>query len=261
MNNQSATFIFQGHQVDLEKGEAAFNYRIKLQDKQLDFTEKISFPKASQHGIPKELLTSILDNLLLVLGISYWKLYCPKNIIIDPFSLTKEQAEFWNIVYTKGLGEFFYENKIDYHGLVIFPFKDNTQVSPTSIQRQDRTLLLVGGGKDSIVSGEMLKKARNQFSAFVINEHPIQNATITLLGAEKISFKRVLDPLLFVLNKQKDTYNGHIPVSAQYAFLSLFAAVLYDFKYIAASNEKSANYGNVTYLGEEINHQWSKSED
>jgi UDP-N-acetyl-alpha-D-muramoyl-L-alanyl-L-glutamate epimerase len=36
-------------------------------------------------------------------------------------------------------------------------------------------------------------------------------------------------------------------------------AVVYDYSSIIVSNEKSANFGNLNYLGLEINHQWSKS--
>jgi hypothetical protein len=38
-------------------------------------------------------------------------------------------------------------------------------------------------------------------------------------------------------------------------------AVLKDYKFIAFSNEKSSNEGNVKYLGRIINHQYSKSEE
>jgi len=39
------------------------------------------------------------------------------------------------------------------------------------------------------------------------------------------------------------------------------AAVLFNKKYIILSNEKSSNEGNLKYLGEEINHQYSKTLD
>jgi hypothetical protein len=45
------------------------------------------------------------------------------------------------------------------------------------------------------------------------------------------------------------------------AFLSVLVAVLFNFKFIAFSNEKSSNEGNVKYLGQIINHQYSKSFD
>jgi hypothetical protein len=41
----------------------------------------------------------------------------------------------------------------------------------------------------------------------------------------------------------------------------LLAVALFDYKYVLVGNEKSANYGNVEYLGEMVNHQWSKSEE
>ena len=38
-------------------------------------------------------------------------------------------------------------------------------------------------------------------------------------------------------------------------------AAIYDYSSIVIPNGKSANFGNVNYLGVEINHQWSKSEE
>ncbi|GAI29512.1 unnamed protein product, partial [marine sediment metagenome] len=45
------------------------------------------------------------------------------------------------------------------------------------------------------------------------------------------------------------------------AFLSVLVAAIFNVKYIAFSNERSSNEGNVKYLGKIINHQWSKSFD
>ncbi|MDP2586080.1 MAG: hypothetical protein Q8P29_04335, partial [Candidatus Levybacteria bacterium] len=107
--NNSLTFVFKGYESNLEKGEVLFYFGFKG-EKNADFTEKISFPPVT-NKIPQALVKSILNNLMLILGISYWKLYCPKEIIVESNFLTKEQAEFWNTIYTKGLGEFFYKNK------------------------------------------------------------------------------------------------------------------------------------------------------
>jgi hypothetical protein len=81
------------------------------------------------------------------------------------------------------------------------------------------------------------------------------------LGADAVLVKREIDPHLFELNKRPDTYNGHIPVSAQNSFIGLCAAILLDYKFVVMANEQSANYGNIEYLGQEINHQWSKSHE
>ena len=255
---QDKKFIFVGHQADLEQGWAIFRYAILSAEEELHFEEKITFPCVAT-DVPAELLKSLLDSLLLILGISYWKLYYPKVIELGSLILNKEQAEFWNTVYTKGLGEFFYKNNIDFRNLIQFPYAEKKTSSTIEFPRKDRSLLLVGGGKDSIVSYELLKKSEKAFTGFVVNNSRVQADVIKIMGIDKIVLKREIDPLLLQLNKEQGVSNGHVPVSAVYAFLGLFAAVLYDYRYIIASNEESANYGNVEYLGEAINHQWSKS--
>lgn len=253
-------FIFVGHKADLERGSAFFHYTFNLGGKKVNFTEEVSFPPVLEK-IPQQLLKLIFDNLLLILGISYWKTYCPENIELANLKLTKEQADFWNTVYAKGLGEFFYKNKIDFRGLVKFPHDENAPVNSVSFPRSNRLLLGFGAGKESIVAAEMLKSENKDFDLFTVGTSQIQQAVAEVMSKKPIVIKRSLDPQLFKLNKQKNTHNGHVPVSAVYAFLGLLAAVLYDYSSVVVGNEKSANYGNVEYLGEEINHQWSKSEE
>jgi len=257
--SSSLKFIFKGHDSYLEKGEALFHYQIRG-NKNIDFTEKIYFPPVTSK-IPPNLLKSILNNLMLILGISYWKTYCPKEIIIKSNFLTYEQANFWNTVYTKGLGEFFYKNNIDFRGRVKFPYIGNVEEKAISFPRKERVLLGLGGGKDSIVAAELLKSENKDFDLFTVGTSEIQEGVANLIGKKPILIKRELDSKLFELNKEKGVYNGHIPISVIYAFLGLLASVLYDYRSVVVGNEKSANYGNVEYLGQVINHQWSKSEE
>lgn len=254
---KSSTFVFKGYSADLRKGEILFHFGLK--GKNIDFTEKISFPPVTAE-IPQALLKSLLDNLMLILGISYWKMYCYKEIIIKDNFLSKEQAEFWNTVYTKGLGEFFYKNKLDFRGLVNFPYDESIKVSAKPFPRKNRSLLGIGGGKDSIVSAELLKKTNEEFG-MITSSFPIQIEVVKTIGGEVINIKREIDLKLLELNKQKDVYNGHVPISVYYAFQGLMAAIFYDYDSVIVGNERSANYGNVEYLGEMINHQWSKSEE
>lgn len=271
MPKPSATFRFVGHDLNTAAGTAHFYFEIKRGSKTYRFIETLRFPTKgiAWRTIPPELLTKILDALALALGISYWKLYCPKNIEIAFTSLTKAQAAFWNTVYTKGLGEFYYKNKIDFRGLVDFPYdRSHTPGLPrpaTALgarndgQLKNRSLLQLGGGKDSIVSAELLKEAKKPFALFMLNGSPVQRSVAKLIGAPAITITRELDSLLFELNKRRDTFNGHVPISAIYACTGLLAATLYDYNSVIASNEASADYGNVRWLGQEINHQWSKS--
>ena len=255
----NSQFVFKGCDSNLEKGKILFCFGFRG-EKNIDFTERISFPQITNNKLPTNLLKSLLDNIMLILGISYWKLYCPEEIIIKDNFLTKEQAKFWDTIYTKGMGEFFYKNKIDYRGLVHFPFVENAQGS-TSFPRKERVLLGLGGGKDSIVVAEKLKEESKDFDLFTIGISEIQKKAAQALEKNPIIIKRELDAKLFALNREKDIYNGHIPISAIYAFLGLMASFFYDYSQVIVGNEKSANSGNMKYLGEMINHQWSKSEE
>lgn len=255
--DKGLSFVFGGYEASLGRGEVIFRFGFRG-EKSVDFTEKISFPRITKNKLPTNLLKSLFNNVMLILGISYWKLYAPSEIIIENNFLSKEQAEFWNTIYTKGLGEFFYKNKIDFRGLARFPFVENAQASTPFIGK-DRALLGLGGGKDSIVAAEMLKAQNKDFGLFTIGTSQIQDETAQIIGKSPIFINRQLDPRLFDLNKEEGAYNGHIPISVIYAFLGLMSGIFYDYSQIIVGNEKSANYGNVEYLGEMINHQWSKS--
>lgn len=264
--SDSDKLVYKSYNWEPEARKAIFSYTLEHKREIFHFTETLKFPNQQNIDIPHNLLNNILNNLSLALGISYYKLYCPKQIILEGMELSKEQAEFWNTVYRKGLGEFFYKNKIDFRSLISFPFevKNNGIASPAGRGRNDkekeeRSLVGIGGGKDSIVTAELLKSHKKQFSGFVVNSRPIQEEITKLLGVDLIKVNREIDPKLLELNKRPDAYNGHVPISSIYAFIGLLTAFLYDFRYIVVGNEQSANYGNTTYLGENINHQWSKS--
>jgi len=259
------TFIFDHWELLPQVGKILFHYVLRHQEEEFRFTDTLVLPAAfDKETIPQELLEKLLNNCLLMLGISYWKLYCPKDIQIASFSLSKEQADFWNKVYTKGLGEFFYENQIDYRELINFPF-DTAKIDEavTVFPRQNRTLLPVGGGKDSIVAAELLKKAEKPFTVLTlysgVSRSPAQKAVAQEIGEQTLVVKRLIDPQLFELNKRSDIYNGHVPAVAMHSWVSIFLAALYDYTYVIFSNEESASYGNVEFYGEIVNHQWSKS--
>ncbi len=261
MNSRQNTFTFVNRVINKTEGTVFFYYSIQTYNQLYTFTHTISFPSTGVpwETIPDTILESVLNNLHLILGISYWKTFCPKTIVIPHMQLTKQQAFFWNTLYTKGLGEFFYKNSLDYHNLVQFPYTEKKHTKPPILLREHRSLLYFGGGKDSIVSAELLKKYDKPFTLFIEGSSTIHSSTEKLVDRHHIIFERTFDPLLFAVNKIPGVYNGHIPISAVWAFLGLFAAVLYNYDSLITSNEHSASFGNVIYLGSEINHQWSKS--
>jgi len=248
------TFVFDSFFLDKNKGEIRFCYKL---DNKHGFTEilKLKDEIINWKKVDNEALNRTLFNLHLIIGISYWKTFCPKKIIINSGVLSKDEALYWNKAYTIGMGEFYYKNIIDFRGLVKFPYENKRSV-PVRLKMKNRTLAPLGGGKDSIVTAEILKKNGYDFTLFSLGDSRIQEETAKIVGKKRMIFERVVDKKLFRL---KNAFNGHIPISLIYSFSALLASVIYNYKYIVFSNEQSANFGNVKYLGKTINHQYSKS--
>lgn len=258
MRAKPSTFTFGTYTIDPLNESIGFPYVLVHGDEFFSFEERIIVPGLSTN-VDSALLKRVLEALHLMLGISYWKTFCPIVIDTAGITLTKEQAAFWNTVYTKGLGEFYYTNNIDFRGLVQFPVSKKGASHPVAFTTQNKSLVGLGGGKDSIVSAEFLKKAHKNFTLVSIDVRDIHRRVAAIVDKPLMEVRREIDSKLYALNLRTDVYNGHIPVSAIYAFVDLLLAVLGGFRFIITSNEESANYGNVKYLGEEINHQWSKS--
>lgn len=255
-------FIFKQYRI--RGKEIQFHYEIvSFKNTSLQFTEKLILPKEITR-ISKQELDTILRPLSLVLGISYYKLYCPKKIATF-FPLSKEQSEFFSNLYKKGLGEFAFKNKLDPKDIGNFPFKKDTDskfTSPFRVKNRDRSLVGIGGGKDSIVVLELLKSSKicKDITAYKLETgkpSKISNSVIKLSGNSSLKIKRLLDPQIF--DNHPDSYNGHIPISAVIAFTGILSAIAYDYKYMVVGNENSSSFGNTKYKGMEINHQWSKS--
>ncbi len=259
----SQSFTFEGIDNNLKNGSISFTYRLSTTGNSYFFTETLTLPKPVTREVPEPVLSSILQMLHLMLGISYWKLYCPKDIIINRYTLKPSQAYFFNTLYTQGLGEFYFKNNIDFRGLVSFPSDTSLESRPTKLRQNKRSLVGLGGGKDSIVVAEMLKSQNRAFDTYVVetqHHYPLIDTISSKLGKQTLMIKRMLDPQLMKLSKQPDTYNGHIPISAVYGAIGVLLCVVYDYASVLVGNERSSSIGNTNYLGEEINHQWSKSQ-
>lgn len=260
MRPKATAFHFLGYTFEAATATASFAYRITFAGRApLDFTETLVLPRRRTE-LTGEQLARFLDPLHLILGISYYKLYCPPKMAL-PFRLSREQADFWNTVYRKGLGEFLYVNKLAPSVLARFPH-GGAAPAPVRVACEERALLGIGGGKDSIVAAELLKELPEplRVSSFLVETQrpdPIARRVMKAIGFPNHVVRRTLDPKLFQLHE--GAYNGHIPVSAVFAFVGLFAAAFSGRKYVIVGNEVSSNAGNLTWRGETINHQWSKS--
>ena len=254
-----------------------FSYQIKNNNLEISFNFSIEpdikfQPKIIIKNIPQKLSISDinkLDNLVFHLGLmeipSYWKATCSPIIEIRAGFLNFEQINWWKDLIIKGMGQFFYENKINFRQpnflKIISAPKYNKKRKKVSFPLKNQVLVPVGGGKDSIVTLEKLKRQGKKIGCFLVNPTKTMKEIVKIAGIEDlIIIKREIDPDLLELNK-KGYLNGHTPITALVSFLSVLAAVLFNYKNIAFSNEKSADEGNLKYLGKIINHQWSKSSE
>jgi len=206
-----------------------------------------------------------IRNLVFHIGmielLSYWKASCSPQIIIKPHLLSDDQINWWKKLYFNGLGEFFYINGIDASSdnFVEILANSGTSLPPQRYKLDEKVMVPIGGGKDSIVSLELLKRSHFNLTPMILNMDPARERTIKKAGykiAETMLVQRTLDPKLLELNKL-GFLNGHTPFSALLAFTCLLGAVLTEHKYIALSNESSANESTVA--GTTVNHQYSKS--
>jgi len=207
-----------------------------------------------------------LDQLVFHLGmvevVSYWKASCAPELIIKPFKLNLFQVNWWKKLYFEGLGEFFYLNSIETNQtdfLTIICDSDNEIEVFNGDLNSTQVMVPVGGGKDSVVSLELIKGMDMEVVPMVVNPRGATVDSIEKAGfntEESVMTTRRIDPTLLELNKQ-GYLNGHTPFSAMLAFLTLLSSRLLGIKYIALSNESSANESTVE--GTNINHQYSKS--
>lgn len=211
--------------------------------------------------LSKEQLSLLVFNMGMVELISYWKAFCSPRVIIKPYALKKEQIDFYKKLYYNGLGEFFYVNGINVSQEEFLNIENESEnfTCPQKFETFDQYIVPIGGGKDSVVTMDLLLSANRDVVPFIINPRgaTVDCCSIAGFSQEKtLTCKRVIDAHLLELNAQ-GCLNGHTPFSAMLAFTTLLISALTKRKYIALSNEDSASESTVK--GSEVNHQYSKS--
>ncbi len=233
-------------------GLTNFNPKIKILKKNMNFK-----------SIDTVYAKNMAFNIGMIELISYWKCCCSPKIIVKCGFLDNNQINFWKKIYFYGLGELFFTNNIktDIESFVnIECLENDNEFNYKVIEDESNGYIVpIGGGKDSVVTLETLKINKNRDFALIINPKPVTRKCAEIAGLADnniIEVYRSIDKRLIDLNS-KGFINGHTPFSAMLAFVSYFVAYLLSKKYIALSNENSANESNV--VGEKINHQYSKS--
>ena len=258
-------FIYEDYKIFDNSDEIKIEYIYKISDYVFKPVVVINKNHIKNKNYDRSFLDYLFFNFGIINAINYYKLTCAKKIIIKCGYLDQDQKEFFKKLFYNGLGELLYKNNlsIDYNEFL----EIETIKKSYLFNIQDTfngNLIPVGGGKDSVVTLELLKSERDINDCFLYkrNIYPTDMASLNTIytagydDSSIISFNVTLDSLMLQLNKE-GFYNGHVPFSSSLAFASFIMAYLNNKKYIVLSNEASANEGNVK--GTNINHQYSKS--
>jgi hypothetical protein len=247
---------FPTYAFDPQTGVATFDYLLDGPEP-LAFTETITFPVSD--AAPSDAFYGVLDLLHVVAGVSYFKVGAPPRVIA-PRPVPPAAADLFTAVYTKGMAEYAYRNQLPSVLELVVETPGVTGDAAPLDNADRRPLSAVGGGKDSIVTLEILRAAGLDPVPFSVNPNPVIKAVNAASGLDALAARRQLDPRLFELNRA-GALNGHIPVTAINSLIAIATAVWHGLGPVVMSNERSASDPNLIWNGHEINHQWSKGLD
>jgi hypothetical protein len=248
------TFTVKAPAFDAATATAQFPYRLG----ELAFTETLHFPALPDPAAAKTpAFRKLLGLTALVLGVSYFKLRAPLTIA-TALPLTARERAFVLDVYENGLGEFYARNDLHRFGRLTLEAPQDSDIA-NAPDLPGRALLPIGGGKDSLVSAELLEAAGVEFSPFAVNPKGPIVSSIEEMARAPVYVTRTLDPEMIRLGREPGYYNGHVPSTAINSMIAALCALLYGYDRIVLSNERSASEGNIAFDGREANHQYSKS--
>jgi len=256
MTDKYQQFVFASYNFNHTSKLLELHYRL---DKALHFTETYRFDFAYA-DYDHEILDRAIQSLFFMAGVSYYKTYAPKQIVIEQGDMDLAMAKFFGKTYQRGLGEFWYVNHLDPRTPVVFPITTDKLAplpeGPTGLG----PLVAIGGGKDSLVSVEILRDQVKDITTWSLNHRPQLTPLIERIGLPHAWVERTWDLQLLELNKQ-GAMNGHIPISGIFACVGTIVAILAGKRDVVMSNEQSANEPTLEYQGVSINHQYSKSQE
>ncbi len=268
LKQKHSRFIYKSYHYQFKKNQLTVEFEFKLLP-DIEFHPKLiidHLPEENWTNLSQKLKHTLIFNLGLAEIPSYWKAACSPEIEIQPHQLSYSQQNWWKKLLIKGLGEFYFQNQVDFtrEDLVTFihdkKAKPLTKLEPIESNYEKEFLLPIGGGKDSSLLLALLEEQGLDYGCLLLEPQSPAAQEIAQISScqETIKVKRTIDPQLLKLNKQ-GYLNGHTPFSAYLSFLSTFIAHLFNYQKILVGNERSANQPNLRYLGQGINHQYSKS--
>ncbi len=261
------SFAFHGAGVDRCGTTVQLDYRLDGgPGEAIAFREELGFPEPFATTDSPQFQRA-LRGLHIVAGASYYKTECPGSFDLGPHRLTARQAAFFDSVYHDGLAEFVFRNsdRVSSGDLARFvPVSEDADAVDAAAPDAERAalsrrvLLPFGGGKDSILTAQMLREEGHDVTLFRVGPHPLIRRIASDLDFPLVEVERRLSSVLFELNAA-GALNGHVPVTAFIAFVALLYSAAHGYDALCMSNEKDADEPNAYRGDRAVNHQWSKT--
>lgn len=258
------TSIFSVHRPNWEPETNTASFTFTLGD--WSFLETVVLPPVSPLNenaatdSQSETFYALLNLAAAILGTSYFKLKAPSFIQLE-FGLSPAAKRLVEDVYSNGLGEFYARNALnlfDELKISCGHIEPSTSSQATTLTAKKSSLLLIGGGKDSLVSAQIMDALSQQYVPFAVNAKGPILGSFEKLNHENLSASRTLDKKMIALSKLQENYNGHVPSTAMNSTIACLVANLHGFDQVILSNERSASEGNRLFAGRMVNHQHSK---
>lgn len=205
-----------------------------------------------------------MQGLLACLGLLmtplYFRLGDFASVHCEIAGLDDESTGLFEDVIRNSLGEFRMRVGLDPLRPVKITSKGVAPPKPAFRRNpSDKAILMNGGGKDTAVSAELLKALQIRFVWCTYDKNIARSNVALASGVEhEISFTMRRDAALKEASRYPSS-SGHFPVIQILSGVGALLAYLYGFRYIIFGNEYSADFGNLTHRGMEINHQYGKS--
>lgn len=252
--SQFQAFLFKSYDFDRQTKQLSLHYGL---DDQITFTESYTFDFPFVDFDDNQ-LDRALQNLFFMAGVSYYKAYLPATIDVQAGQLDEPSSAFFSKTYQRGLGEFFYVNQLDPRTPVAFP--SNTTDQPAlNREVKDGLLIGLGGGKDSLLTVELLR-GQPRVATWSLSHQEQLQPLVARTELPHFNVQRAWDTSLLEHNA-KGALNGHVPISAIFACVGSVVGILAGYGTAVVSNEHSANEPTLHYQGIDINHQYSKSSE
>jgi UDP-N-acetyl-alpha-D-muramoyl-L-alanyl-L-glutamate epimerase len=251
-----SSFRFLDRGLD-ERGEVTLRYAL---DDAHEFVERFTLPlPAGGPEASQGTLEGLVSLLHWVAGVSYFKAALPPSISCETGAPPPATASLLEALYSEGLGELAVVNGLSRLPEPAFGTGQPGGRARTLLEPGLRSVLVpIGGGKDSVVALELVRRAGARTTLFSLGDAAPIAATAAVVGLPRLIATRILDPRLLDLNRA-GAINGHVPITAIVGCVALLVAALHGIDAVALANERSASAPNTTLGGVPVNHQFSKS--